>query len=212
MATTGHRKPRTALERVVAEPARRPVTPLDVLRAARRQWLRSEPLDMAALVSDLGISRATLYRWVGDKDRLLSEVLWSLASDTLAGARQAATAPGPDFVAEVIDRFMRTVTYHPAMRRFLERDPDYALRILTAPDSVIRIRITAAFRDLLADQVEAGALVPVLDLDTLAYLVVRIVESFMYSDLIAGAEADTAKATVVLRILLHAEPPPPSPF
>jgi AcrR family transcriptional regulator len=203
----------TSLERILADgPTPPSVTALDALRAARRMWLRAGTLDMGKLVAELGISRATLYRWVGDRDRLLSEVLWSLALDTLTGARRAATAEGPDFVAQVLDGFMCDITYHPAMRHFLERDPDYALRILTAQESVIRIRMTAAVHELLTQQVEAATLVPPLDLDTLSYLFVRIMESFMYSDLLAGAEPETHKATVAFRILLHAAPAPPSPF
>src|SRR5215467_3933227 len=74
----------TALERAILEPAAaaRP-TPLDALRLARERWLAGERLDMGALAEELGISRATLYTWVGSKDRLLGEVLWSFAADGL---------------------------------------------------------------------------------------------------------------------------------
>jgi AcrR family transcriptional regulator len=190
----------------------RPVpTPLDALRAARRAWLKRENLDMGALAEQLGTSRATLYRWVGDKDRLLSEVLWSLATDTLAQARARAQSSGPDHIAEVLDWFMRAIAYHPSMRHFLERDPEYALRILTSQESTVRRRMTATVEELLTEQVEADTLVPALDLDSLSYLIVRIIESFMYSDLIGGAEPDTSKATVAIRIMLHARPVPPNP-
>jgi AcrR family transcriptional regulator len=202
----------TALERaLLATNALRPaVTPLDALKAARRAWLKREPLDMGALAERLGTSRATLYRWVGDKDRLTSEVLWSLATDTLALAREQATSTGPDYVAEVLDWFMRAIAYHPSMRHFLERDPEYALRILTSHESTIRLRMTATVKAMLTEQVETGTLVPPLDLDSLSYVIVRIIESFMYSDLLEGADPDTSKATVVIRILLHADPPPPN--
>lgn len=101
---------------------------------------------------------------------------------------------------------MRTIAYHPSMRHFLERDPEYALRIFTSQESTIRLRMTATVKAMLAEQVDAGTLEPALDLDSLSYLIVRIIESFMYSDLIAGAEPDTSKATVAIRILLHARP------
>src|SRR5581483_6052083 len=181
--------PPTALERALAgDSPTRPATPLDALQAARRSWLKREPLDMGALAEQLGISRATLYRWVGDKDRLLSEVLWSLATDTLAQAHAQARSKGVDYVADVLDWFMRTIAYHPSMRYFLERDPEYALRIFTSQESLIRVRMTSTVEALLAEQVDAGTLMPALDLDSLSYLIVRIIESFMYSDLIGGAE------------------------
>lgn len=205
--------PSTALERALSSDgdARPAATPLDALRAARRAWLKREPLDMGALAERLGTSRATLYRWVGDKDRLTSEVVWSLAADTLAQSRAQARSSGPDYVAEVLDSFMRTIAYHPSMRHFLERDPEYALRLLTSHESTIRRRMTAAVEELLAEQVDAGAFVPALDLDSLSYVIVRLLESFMYSDLLVGAVPDTAKATVVIRILLHADPAPHHP-
>ena len=188
--------PSTALERALSsvDGGRPTATPLDALRADRRAWLKQEPLDMGALSERLGTRRATLYRWVGDKDRLTSAVLWSLATDTLAQARARTRSSGPDHVAEV-----------------LERDPEYALRILTSHESAIRRRMTATVRELLVEQIEAGTLVPALDLDSLSYVIVRIIESFMYSDLLDGAVPDTGKATVVIRILLHADPVPHNP-
>ena len=165
---------------------------------------------MGRLAEELGTSRATLYRWVGDKDRLLSEVLWSLAADTLHQARTQASGAGADFVADTLDWFMTAITYHPSMRTFLERDPEYALRILTGQHSVIQARMTEAVAGLLAEQEQAGALVPPLPSDALSYLLVRILESFMYSDLITGAEPDISNATTAIRILLHARPVPPA--
>ena len=55
-------------------------------------------------------------------------------------------------------------------------------------------RSIAAMRSQLAEQVHAGALQPALDLDDLAYLIVRIVESYLYSDVIAGRSPDIERA------------------
>ena len=55
----------------------------------------------------------------------------------------------------------------------------------------------------------AGALQPALDLDDLAYLIVRIVESYLYSDVIAGRSPDIERAVEAIRVLLHAPPAPP---
>ena len=69
---------------------RRGPTPLDALELARRHWLAGERIDMGALARELGVSRATLYSWVGSKERLLGEVIWSFAE---AGVRQARERP-----------------------------------------------------------------------------------------------------------------------
>ena len=57
-------------------------------------------------------------------------------------------------------------------------------------------------RELLADQVESGALDTPADLDDLAYVIIRIGESFLYSDVIIGSEPDVAKAGLMVRLLL----------
>jgi AcrR family transcriptional regulator len=179
-------------------------TPLDALALARRRWLAGERLDMGALARDLGISRATLYSWVGSRERLIGEVLWSFADDGLRQAREAATGAGADYVVDVFRRFIYlNATFEP-LRRFIERDPELALRVLTSKDSPVQGRMIAAAHDLLAQQVEAGALAPALDLDTLAYTLIRVAESFLYSDVITGSEPDVDKAVDVAGALLRA--------
>src|ERR1043166_4279185 len=92
----------TPLERALEDPTRAGATPLDALALAREHWLRSGRLDMGALARDLGVSRATLYRWVGTKERLLGEVLWTFAEDTIRDARAHARGTGPDYLADSI--------------------------------------------------------------------------------------------------------------
>src|SRR5205807_2768592 len=65
----------TPLERALGDAPAGP-TPVDALRLARDAWLHSRRLDMGALAAELGTSRATLYRWVGTRERLLGEVAW----------------------------------------------------------------------------------------------------------------------------------------
>ena len=42
---------------------------------------------MSGLAEDLGVSRVTLYRWVGSREHLLVEVIWSLGRRTLDNDR-----------------------------------------------------------------------------------------------------------------------------
>jgi AcrR family transcriptional regulator len=192
----------TALERArQAEP--RP-TPLDALQLARRRWLAGERLDMGALARELGISRATLYSWVGSRDRLIGEVIWSFAEEGLRQATEAARGEGADYVVEVVDRFARLNASFEPLRRFIEQDPELALRILTSKKGPVQERMIAAARSLLEEQVAAGKLTLPLDMDTLAYLMIRVNESFIYSDVITGSEPDVDKAVEVVRLLLRA--------
>jgi AcrR family transcriptional regulator len=196
----------TALERALDSDGPTRATPVDALRIARRMWLADQRVDMGALARELGIGRATLYTWVGSRDRLIAEVLWQLADATLREAREAAQGSGPDYVAGVIDRYFTALASFEPARRFLTREPEAALRILASSRTPFQQRLVTRVRDLLEEQVQAGALEPALDLDTLAYLVIRIGESFIYSDFIAATEPDLAKAVQAIRVLLHAPP------
>src|SRR5690606_40709725 len=46
-------------------------TPLTAFRMARRWWLEGRRLNLSLLAEELGIGRATLMRWVGNKDLLI---------------------------------------------------------------------------------------------------------------------------------------------
>jgi AcrR family transcriptional regulator len=192
----------TALERALGGGGR--PTPLDALRLGRRRWLAGERLDMGALARELGVSRATLYSWVGSREKLIGEVIWSFAEAGVRQAREEAGGTGADYVVDVVDRFAHLNAAFEPLRRFIEQDPELALRILTSKDGPVQGRMIAVARELLAEQIEAGALSPALDVDTLAYLMVRVNESFLYSDLITGSEPDVDKGVEVVRVLLHA--------
>src|SRR6266550_3875624 len=80
----------TALEKQLAgEPA-------DAVKAARRRFLRKERVDMSELATELGVGRATLYRWVGSREQLLGEVLWTLSEPGLAKLRAEAKGTGAE--------------------------------------------------------------------------------------------------------------------
>ena len=199
----------TALEKAISGQAAARPTPLDALAAGRRRFLAGERIDMGALAAELGVSRATLYSWVGSKERLLGEVIWSFAADGVRQAREAATGTGADHIVDVVERFVHlNATFQP-LRRFIEQDPELALRLLTSKHGPVQERMIAVARELLDEQVAAGALEPALDLDALAYLMIRVNESFLYSDVITGTEPDVEQAVEVVRLLLHAPKLPP---
>lgn len=176
--------------------------PIDALNEARRLWLAGERIDMQALAEALGVSRATLYIWVGSREKLIGEVLWSFAEAGLRQAREAARGSGAAHVLDVFRRFIHANAGFAPLRRFIEQDPELALRVLTSKSSPVQARMIESARALLAEQVDAGDFAPALPLDTLAYTVIRVAESFLYSDLIAGSEPDVERAVQVVRVLL----------
>jgi AcrR family transcriptional regulator len=198
----------TALERALDGQAARTRTPLDALQLAREQWVRSGRVDMGALAAELGVSRATLHRWVGTRELLLGEVLWSYAEAALLQSRAAARGSGADYLVDVLERYMRAALEFEPLVHFIEQDPQYALKVLASKHSPMQRRSIVAMREQLVEQVRAGRLEPALALDDLAYLVVRVVESYLYSDVITGSEPDIGKATDAIAVLLHAAPAP----
>src|SRR6476661_7610627 len=84
---------------------RRP-TPLDAFRLARRKFLAAERIDMSALADELGVNRVTLYRWVGSREQLLVEVVWSLGARTLERVDARVRAKGAERIVRVVTRFL----------------------------------------------------------------------------------------------------------
>jgi AcrR family transcriptional regulator len=175
----------------------------DALRLARSRFLAPERLDMSALADELGVNRVTLYRWVGSRDRLLIEVVWSLAADALAEIESEVTASGPERIVTVVTRFLAAVIANPGMQRWLGEEGEHAMRLLTRHDTDFQPRLIATVERMLAREAAAGALAVPVDLHDLAFVIVRLIESYAYLDLIAGERADAGRAEPILRMLLR---------
>jgi AcrR family transcriptional regulator len=157
---------------------------------------------MTAIADELDINRVTLYRWVGSREQLLVEVLWSLADRVLTWAQEQVEASGGERIVQVIIRFLDRVIVDPGMQRFLFEEGELAMRLLTRADHEFQPRLTAAVHEVLRNEDEAGALDLRVDLEELAFAIVRIIESYTYLDLILGEKPDAARAEPILRLLL----------
>jgi AcrR family transcriptional regulator len=180
----------------------RRATPADAFRAARRRFLAGERLDMRALAVSLGISRKTLYRWTGDRERLLADVMSEIAMQTLALARQETSGRGSERIVGILAFYLDSASRAPFLRQFLENDPGLALRVLTGAGGV-QGRMVPAVAQLIRDEEAAGAFASEVDPDTLAYAVVRLMEAFLYNDTMTRLEPDPDKAKAVLHLLLR---------
>jgi AcrR family transcriptional regulator len=142
-----------------------------------RVYRERRRLDMRALAAELGMGRATLYRKVGNRDRLLGEVLWYLTRIAMACAVQkAGERRGAERVVAALRHFMTAVNQSVELRHFLEAEPEAALRILTSKHGPIQPGVTEALERLLREEEESGRLSLTIDRDTLAYVMVRIGE------------------------------------
>ena len=194
----------TRLQRELAgtEGARSP-TALDAFRLARRRWLEGRRVDMSALAVDLGVNRVTLYRWVGSRDELLVEIIWSLALRTLRDIDARTRATGSERAVLVVRRFLDAVIANPAMVRWLADEGELAMRLLTRHDHDFQPRLIGWIEALLHEESNAGRLELPADLHEVAYVMVRLIESYTYLDLITGETPDAKRAEPILRLLLR---------
>ncbi|MGA2013466.1 MAG: QsdR family transcriptional regulator [Solirubrobacteraceae bacterium] len=95
------------------------------------------------------------------------------------------------------------VLHPPGMRRWLAEEGEHAMRLLTRHETDFQPRLIAAVQDLLEREAAAGALAVPVDLRDLAYVIVRLIESYSYLDLITGERPDARRAEPILRMLLR---------
>src|SRR6476619_6657739 len=82
----------TPLSRALdADEEPRRVTPLDAFRLARKKWLAGERLDIGKLAQELGVGRATVFRWVGSRESLYGEICSALFTKQLEKAEREAS-------------------------------------------------------------------------------------------------------------------------
>jgi AcrR family transcriptional regulator len=177
--------------------------PDDALSLAREQFLLPERVDMSTLADELGVNRVTLYRWFGSRDRLLVEVVWSLAAGLLSEADRSTRGRGSDRIVRVVGKFLDAVIGNPGWRRWLEEEGEHAMRLLTRRETDFQPRLIAAIEELLRAEATTGGLDVPVDLHELAYVIVRLIESYTYLDLITGERADARRAEPILRMLLR---------
>lgn len=178
-----------------------PLPPEDpVLRAAVAMFRRDGWIDARALAQEAGIGRATLYRRYGDRDRLLGEAIWSIATEEFARVHPRCRGRGADGIAELVRALLHTSARLPAMRRFVAEHPDTALRVMTSREGVVQHRMTSTLTQLIRTEIGEP---DDTDAATLAYAVTRVGESFYYRELITGEPADITSAAAVIRRILR---------
>lgn len=171
-------------------------------RLARDAFVAGERIDVGRLAEELGVNRVTLYRWIGTRDALLVEVLWSLAERLLTDVWTGCPGRGAERVVCVLTTFLDRLIAAPGMRRFLAQESELALRLLTRADRGFQPRLVAHIRQLL---VEEGLDALPIDVDELAIVIVRIIETYAYLDLLVGQQPQARRAEPVLRLLLRVD-------
>lgn len=197
-----------AVDRVPSELSRRLASGqhADTVRSfvlARRTFLAGERVDMNILAAQLHVDRTSLFRWLGNRDALISEVLWSLAEPTLTRIERSTTEVGGARITRVLGDFVATLIAAPYFQGFLKKEPARSLRVLTTKDSQVQQRYIAVVEAMLAAEQDAGRMTFELSVHDLAYLLVRISESFTYADLITGERPSAERARAAFHYVLR---------
>ena len=127
---------------------------------------------------------------------------------TLDWARRRSTGHGAELLTQITHHLLRALVASHPLRRFVAGDPELALRILMSRSSPVEQRSIAAVRALIATEADAGHLRPTMPLESLAYVIVRIAESFLFRDVITGEPPDFVTPTQAIGLLFTAQTAP----
>jgi tetracycline repressor-like protein len=181
------------------------ITAEDPVVGRAAEWLHSgRRLDMRLLAEDLGMSRATLFRRVGHRERLLSDAMWVLTEHTLRIAAHRWEAERPKRARHTPGtgrHFNAILSRAPGLRRLLDEEPAAALRVLTDPRGQVQTGTVAFFAALIERDVAEFRLKLLIEPDALAYALVRLGESFVYADLLAARQPDVDAANQLQQVL-----------
>lgn len=157
---------------------------------------------MRAIALGLGLGRVTVHRWFGSRERLLGEVL---AAELIAVLRSPGTHAGrrgAERIADRLDHVNRALAAHEGLRSFLEHEPSFALRLVTASDGPVQPLVVGLLRDLIEREMRECGWVPPVAPATLAYALVRLSEAFLYNDATIGMRGDVDQLREVEAALL----------
>lgn len=183
----------------------------DIVRHAAKLLLRGTRLDLSRMSADLGISRATLFRRVGNREDLMGEALWTMSDHTWSRAIEHwedrhgdafRTPEGRLRCLWIMEAYRQEVAASEGMRQLIDAEPAVALRVLTDPRGRLQPRLVASHVELFRRDVEDAGLKPLVGLDDLSFAVVRLGESFLYSDTLAARRVDLDVATTLLDALV----------
>lgn len=177
----------------------------DAMAVARGWFLDGRPIDMRQLADELAVGRATLYRVVGSRDRLLGDILYGLSVATLRQAKESAAArtePGAERLVQTALHLNEAIVSFEPIRTFMSQDPETAFRVLFMPAARVHERAVETWHNVIADAVAADHMPSPGDLDRVAFMFVRIGESMIFADLLAGRDPDLSLAAELQRCLL----------
>ncbi|QLY33198.1 QsdR family transcriptional regulator [Nocardia huaxiensis] len=175
----------------------------DVLRAAIAVFLAGKRLDVNAIAAQLGVGRASIYRWFGSRDGLLGAAIAHQLERMIAHIESRCTATGGARLEHILDRTVHLLVEDDSLRTYFDNESTAALRLVTRSDGPVHQAAVHHVEQLIA-RAETEGYHPPIDRDTLAYALVRLWEAFLYNDAVAGFRGDGERLRQVQSALLRA--------
>lgn len=175
-------------------------TPSDALALARATFLDDRRVDMQAMASELGISRATLHRWVHTREALLDQVVGELAGEFFELARGQTAGEGEELVVGMASVLVGITGRFAPIRGFVDREPALAVRLLFGAGHRVQAEIVSRYEAVVAQALPGEA----ASLGDFARAVVQVGTAMEWSTVVAGGEPSAERMGVLARGLLVA--------
>lgn len=174
-----------------------------ILQAARERYLRGQRIELTTLAAELGIGRATAYRWLGDNERLLAMVLTERIGHNFARLLcRNREKIGREKVLGVAEGYLRHAATSTRLEALLQRDQRRALHVLATSAHGVPQLVIGLFEELLITEQRAGHLELPVPAHTLAYGIVCLIEAYLYADVFAGEKRDIDTAAQLIGLLV----------
>lgn len=179
--------------------------PIDLHRMARNYFLNAKKIELQMLARELGISRATAYRWAGSTEQLIGDVVASLlvdAIDELEG--ETETLSGVERIVAVMDGLLQRTTEHVSLVRYIKHNPRQGLKVLASDGGVVRPKLMDRIELLLLREKDRCHIEIAASAAQAAAVLVRLFESYAYNDPIVGEAAEPEGFSAAVTLVLSA--------
>ncbi len=179
----------------------RRATPRDAMELARATFLHGARVDMGTLAKELAVARATLYRWCGSRERLHEQILAQRGREFNTWARGEAVGEGDERVLDYLRLILDATAHAQPVRRFIAREPQLALRILTSEDGEVHRVLVQGLCDVV-DEVHtprrAGILRRRLD------VAIEVATALQWVTIATDGEPESERIVEIVRAVLSA--------
>ena len=178
----------------------------DAITLARTLFLEGQRVEMGALAAELGIGRTTLYRWVGEREDLIEEVLAGLVDDWFEEVDRAARGTGRARVIDLFRKFLEIAAASGPLTELAGREPALTMRLLLDRGGKVAIRSKQLLSEVTARDLP--------DLDVPPNIVDAIemgAASLVWANMAAGRAPDIDGAVSLASTLIDVCPPRPYP-